>query len=131
MLSLGFTVGFSVFVLGFVDWAQLVNCHDEQTCHDLHHYVTTSHFGFSSLYGFIVMGKWQWEQPPMMYSVSNSVHFLQAILCYFSRIGFTAALAGFAMYLKELKWRDFTGQHRNCGGSLSYSSTKLYEAKTI
>ena len=56
MLSLGFTVAFSIFILAFVDWPELMNCHDEKSCHDLHHYVNTKHFGFNSFFGFIVMG---------------------------------------------------------------------------
>lgn len=56
MLSLGFTVAFSVFILGFIDWKALMNCHDEQSCHGMSAYVTTRHFGFSSLFGFAVMG---------------------------------------------------------------------------
>lgn len=54
--SLGFTVAFSVFLLGFINWAGLMECHDEGSCHDLHSYVVTTHFGFSSLFGFIIMG---------------------------------------------------------------------------
>lgn len=57
MLSLGFTVAFSVFILAFINWSKLMNCHDEKSCQDLHHYVSTDHVGFSSLFGFSVMGK--------------------------------------------------------------------------
>lgn len=57
MLSLGFTVAFSVFVLAFIDWSKLMKCHDEQSCQDLWHYVSTDHIGFTSLFGFVVMGK--------------------------------------------------------------------------
>lgn len=31
-------------------------CHDEGSCHDLHAYIVTTHFGFSSIFGFIIMG---------------------------------------------------------------------------
>jgi hypothetical protein len=56
MLSLGFTVAFSVFVLAFIDWSKLMNCHDEHSCKDLNHYISLGHVGFSSLFGFAVMG---------------------------------------------------------------------------
>ena len=61
MLSLGFTVVFSVFILAFIDWPKLMNCHDEQSCRTLNHYVSTNHVGFSSLFGFVVItGTKQW-----------------------------------------------------------------------
>jgi autophagy-related protein 9 len=55
LLSLGFTVVFSTFLLGFVDWEKLLTCHDEQSCHKVEDYITTKHIGFSSLYSFITL----------------------------------------------------------------------------
>jgi len=54
--SLGFTVAFSVFILAFIDWDGLMQCHDEGSCYDLEKYIVMTHFGFSSFFGFIVMG---------------------------------------------------------------------------
>lgn len=32
LLSLGFTIGFSIFLIGFVDWFALLHCKDEASC---------------------------------------------------------------------------------------------------
>lgn len=34
LVTLGFTISFSVFMLAFVDWGFLVHCHDEESCSD-------------------------------------------------------------------------------------------------
>jgi hypothetical protein len=55
VISLGFTVFLSVFLLGFLDWEAILQCHDESSCHHLSAYVVTNRFGFSSLSSFVVM----------------------------------------------------------------------------
>jgi hypothetical protein len=88
MISLGFTVAFSVFILAFVDWSKLMNCHDEQSCQNLHHYVSTGHIGFTSLFGFIVMGNFTSHHcsvisKDLCYSKKLTVIMLQHILWRF------------------------------------------------
>eukprot|EP00598_Pedospumella_elongata_P006002 CAMPEP_0184970946 /NCGR_PEP_ID=MMETSP1098-20130426/3261_1 /TAXON_ID=89044 /ORGANISM="Spumella elongata, Strain CCAP 955/1" /LENGTH=590 /DNA_ID=CAMNT_0027492949 /DNA_START=1 /DNA_END=1769 /DNA_ORIENTATION=- len=34
VVTLGFTISFSVFILAFVDWGFLMQCHDEESCSD-------------------------------------------------------------------------------------------------
>jgi autophagy-related protein 9 len=42
--SLGFTIGFSVFLFAFVNWNALLQCHDEQTCQDINIALVTNPF---------------------------------------------------------------------------------------
>ena len=50
--TLGFTIGFSVFLLACVDWSALRGCHDEGSCKDLAEYVRVP-FGQASVYNFV------------------------------------------------------------------------------
>ena len=44
VVTLGFTIGFSVFLLGFVDWNALLQCHDEETCSGVHNSLVVNPF---------------------------------------------------------------------------------------
>lgn len=39
IISLGFTVSFSAFLIAFVKWNILVTCKDEESCQDIYHYI--------------------------------------------------------------------------------------------
>lgn len=54
--SLGFTVGFSAFLIAFVDWGKLVECKDEETCRELDYYVVRKYFASPTFFGFLTLG---------------------------------------------------------------------------
>lgn len=80
VFSLGFTVAFSSFLLGFVDWKKIMDCHDENSCKNVDHYVTNGHIGFSSLHGFftltyiILFGSyWIWSVITSLQIISQAI----------------------------------------------------------
>jgi autophagy-related protein 9 len=69
IISLGFTASFSTFLLGFVDWAALKNCHDESSCGNITNYVATNPFRqfsfirnlFIFFYSMLLSTFWMWK----------------------------------------------------------------------
>ena len=68
VVSLGFTTVFSAFLIGFVNWHTLVECHDEMTCGPMHNYVHNpfKHFSvtrnfFVFVYVMILIAYWMWR----------------------------------------------------------------------
>jgi autophagy-related protein 9 len=53
IITLGFTVAFSSFLIAFVNWGELLKCNSEENCRSFHHYVTSNPFEKPSIYGFI------------------------------------------------------------------------------
>jgi autophagy-related protein 9 len=67
-LTLGFTIVFSTFLLGFVDWPGLLACKNEATCFEFGHYVVSlgahSSFFFRAfvvLYCILFSAFWLWS----------------------------------------------------------------------
>jgi len=67
VVTLGFTVVFSTFLLGFVDWNKLTTCKDEQTCFDFGEYVIGLHAHssiffriFIVIYCLLFSAYWAW-----------------------------------------------------------------------
>jgi autophagy-related protein 9 len=69
VISLGFTTSFSIFLLGFIDWSALKNCHDEASCGGASHYIASNPFQqfsfarnlFILIYSFILIAFWLWR----------------------------------------------------------------------
>jgi hypothetical protein len=56
IVSLGFTISFTIFLLAFVDWSAVLTCHDEASCDGLGHYFIKNPFRHDSLmYSFLVL----------------------------------------------------------------------------
>jgi autophagy-related protein 9 len=52
VLTLGFIIGFSVFLLGFINWNEFSKCHDEESCgNSISKYILSSPFSYHS--GFV------------------------------------------------------------------------------
>ena len=69
VISLGFTVAFSTFLIAFVKWDLLLICKDEESCQDIHYYIRTNPYDdsyviFSILittYVFLFCCFWLWK----------------------------------------------------------------------
>ena len=65
--SLGFTIVFSAFLLGFVDWNGLLDCHDEDSCNEVDIFINPFHktptrMGyFIFLYFVLFSAFWVWQ----------------------------------------------------------------------
>eukprot|EP01084_Bolivina_argentea_P223329 377886_1 len=64
----GFTVAFSTFLFGFVNWGALLQCRDEATCFSFRSYVTArailsspSRFLFVLIYFLLFLAYWLWS----------------------------------------------------------------------
>ena len=56
IVSLGFTISFTIFLLAFVDWSSVLKCHDEASCDSLQRYFVKNPFHHDSLfYSFLVL----------------------------------------------------------------------------
>lgn len=81
VLSLGFTIGFSAFLIAFVDWGLLMECHDELTCEEVNSSFISSPFsGSSSLFSFLTVlyfllfgTFWVWRCVSACHSVAEAV----------------------------------------------------------
>lgn len=77
-LSLGFTISFSIFLLGFVKWSQLFECHDEASCgSSIKNYLLSSPFSYhSGLVSFLLV----------IYIILFGVYWVYNIFISFQRI---------------------------------------------
>lgn len=104
VVTLGFTVVFSTFLLGFVDWAKLMTCKDETTCFAFGEYVTTlgSHSSwvfraFVVLYCVLFSLYWTWSVTSFLSSIKRHWE----IRCFYvRRLGVTTRL------LQTMDWSE-------------------------
>jgi autophagy-related protein 9 len=81
VLTLGFTVGFSVFLLAFVDWSGLLSCHDEDTCRGVNEALVRDPFQqtptmftfFIFTYFVLFCGLWLWKCISAMGAISDAL----------------------------------------------------------
>lgn len=117
LVTLGFTVIFSVFMLGFVDWEMLVRCHDEETCASSLVFInpfidSTSKFRFFLLvYLVLFFTLWLWKLFSVLGKVSNAFEMSNF---YSTTLGVTS------VELQHLEWFEvvdrlaFLHDHRKC-----------------
>mmetsp|Transcript_14643 Transcript_14643/g.17101 ORF Transcript_14643/g.17101 Transcript_14643/m.17101 type:complete len:734 (-) Transcript_14643:1005-3206(-) len=55
MITLGFTIIFSTFLLGFLNWEHILECHDESSCKDFEYYVVSYNAHSKAFTLFIVL----------------------------------------------------------------------------
>lgn len=81
VLTLGFTVCFSAFLLAFVDWGGLLQCHDEETCQNVNislvgspfHETPTMFTFFVFTYFVIFAGIWMYKCASAMSKISDAL----------------------------------------------------------
>ena len=81
VLTLGFTVSFSVFLLAFVDWGSLLQCHDEDTCRSVNaalvtnpFHQTPTMFSFFIFTYFVLFGTmWIWKCLSAISAISDAL----------------------------------------------------------
>lgn len=103
VISLAFTVGFSIFLIAFLDWTRLVKCHDEHSCHKLSNYVVSHPFEHSSphavsamVYMILCISYWMWKCGESIYTISSAIE----MDCFYrDRLGITGEL-------QNIKWNE-------------------------
>mmetsp|Transcript_9901 Transcript_9901/g.16301 ORF Transcript_9901/g.16301 Transcript_9901/m.16301 type:complete len:1086 (-) Transcript_9901:92-3349(-) len=81
IVSLGFTIIFSVFLLGFVNWQTLLDCHDEESCHEGNQHLIRNPFHqpssmysfFLMVYGILLAAVWIWKCMKSVETVCDSL----------------------------------------------------------
>lgn len=69
VLSLGFSIGFSVYLFEFIDWNAVVQCSDEESCHALNEQFISNPFHHTpkftsfliALYFLLFLSVWLWR----------------------------------------------------------------------
>ena len=90
VLSLGFTVAFSVFLIAYVDWGSLMECYDELSCSGVGSYIVENPFPRSG-FGMISFGYL------LLFSVFWAGRTLQAVQAILHAI----EMSRFYRYVKE------------------------------
>lgn len=79
VLSLGFTIGFSLFLIAFIDWSALANCHDDASCSQTKLIVnpfrdSSNLFCFLTVVYFLLFGTfWLWRCVSAYSAVVDSI----------------------------------------------------------
>ncbi|CAM9970570.1 unnamed protein product, partial [Discosporangium mesarthrocarpum] len=109
---------FSTFLLSFVNWAALLSCSDEETCHPLASYVTTRALRDPNLFHVLV-----W-----MYAFLFFLYWVWSLLSFWATLRdamdmhhlFTARLGISAMDLHTIEWNEVVGRFLNLQNSGRY-----------
>lgn len=105
VLTLGFTVCFSAFLLAFVDWNGLLQCHDEDTCQNVNvslvsnpfHQTPTMFTFFVFTYFVIFTGIWVYKCGSAMSKVSDA---LEMAIFYKDKLGIQV------VELQHMEWYE-------------------------
>jgi autophagy-related protein 9 len=111
LATLGFTIGFSSFLLAFVDWTALLHCHDEESCHGMnadgnlflnpfHHTPTMGSF-FVLVYFILFCGFWVFKCLSAMEIISDA---LDMSTFYREKLGLRL------VDLQHLQWYEVLGR---------------------
>jgi autophagy-related protein 9 len=79
VITLGFTIAASIFLIAFVDWANLKHCKDEKTCSE--NFVIQKPFEHSSvtfafiviIYGLLFGSFWVWKALSAIHVISSAI----------------------------------------------------------
>ena len=103
VVSLGFTIGFSIFLIAFVDWANLKHCKDETSCEGnfiLKNPLAQASFPFAAtivMYGTLFGAFWIWRVVSAIDKITNAITMEKF---YRERLGLWIA------DLHEMSWND-------------------------
>ena len=103
VVSLGFTIGFSIFLIAFVDWSNLKHCKDETSCEGnfiLKNPLVQASFPFAAtivMYGTLFGAFWIWRVLSAIDKITNAITMEKF---YRERLGLWIA------DLHEMSWND-------------------------
>jgi autophagy-related protein 9 len=113
LLSLAFTILFSVFLFLFVDWTRLMQCHSGATCLDLEEYVELEP---AERLWRDPLSQSMWEQTVFGYAVTFSLYWVWSLCALFPTVRWAWAMKSFyrlklgigTRQLQTMKWAEVT-----------------------